>query len=137
MSAGPTGRPQPGSPGKPLVLADSQTADSINIAMPRGAVITGRVTDEFGDAVPNVFISLLRPQFVQGQQRLMPAGAGSFPATNDIGEYRMFGLAPGQYYVAAQPQQQAFPQIGAVNGPPEGQEARSGHARTSTPARPM
>ena len=127
------GQTQPGSAGKPLVLADNQTADSINIAMPRGAVITGTITDELGEPVPNASVSLLRPQFVQGQQRLMPAGAASFPSTNDIGEYRMFGLPPGQYYVAAQPQQQAFSTPGPLNGQVEGQEARNGYARTFYP----
>src|SRR2546423_1809774 len=83
------------------VLADGQTLDNINISLPRGAVITGRVTDEFGDPAPSVSVSLMRLQFQQGQQRLVPAGAGGFPGTNDIGEYRIFGLPPGQYYVAA------------------------------------
>ena len=128
------GQTQPGSPGKPLVLADNQTADGINIAMPRGAVITGTITDELGEPVPNASVSLLRPQFVQGQQRLAPAGAANFPSTNDIGEYRMFGLPPGQYHVAAQPQQQSFsPILNPSNGQVEGQEARNGYARTFYP----
>jgi protocatechuate 3,4-dioxygenase beta subunit len=39
---------------KPVVLADNQTADNLNISLPRGAVLTGRVTDEFGEPVPTV-----------------------------------------------------------------------------------
>jgi hypothetical protein len=127
------GQTQPGSPGKPVVLADNQVADNINISLPRGSVITGRVTDEFGDPVPTVFVSLLRLQFLQGQRRLVPAGNGNAPATNDIGEYRMFGLPPGQYYVSAQPQQQVFQAIGPLGGQVEGQEARNGYARTFFP----
>jgi hypothetical protein len=42
------GQTQPASPGKPVVLADNQTADNLNISLPRGAVLTGRVTDELG-----------------------------------------------------------------------------------------
>jgi protocatechuate 3,4-dioxygenase beta subunit len=127
------GQTQPASPGRPVVLADNQTVDNLNISLPRGAVLTGRVTDEFGDPVPTVFVSLMRLQFVQGQLRLMPAGNGNSPATNDLGEYRMFGLSPGQYYVAAQPQQQAFPVVGALGGQAEGAEARNGYARTFYP----
>jgi protocatechuate 3,4-dioxygenase beta subunit len=129
------GQTQPASPGKPVMLADNQTADNLNISLPRGAVLTGRVTDEFGEPVPTVFVSLMRVQFVQGQQRLMPAGNGNSPSTNDLGEYRMFGLTPGQYYVAAQPQQQAFPfpAIGPLGGQPEGADARTGYARTFYP----
>jgi len=127
------GQTQPGSLGKPLVLADNQTVDDINISLPRGSVITGRITDEFGDPAPNVFVSLMRFQFQQGQQRLMPAGNAAAPGTNDIGEYRMFGLSPGQYYVTAQPQQQAFSPAGAGGGQTEGPEARNGYARTFYP----
>jgi hypothetical protein len=127
------GQTQPASPGKPLVLAENQTLEDIDISLPRGSVITGRVTDEFGDPVTNVMVSLMRLQFQQGQQRLMPAGIGGVPGTNDIGEYRMFGLQPGQYYVAAQPQEQAFSSIGAGGGQTEGQEARNGYARTFYP----
>lgn len=126
------GQTLPGSPGRPIALADGQTAEGINIALPKGSVITGRVTDEIGDPVPGVFVTLMRPQFVQGQQRLMPAGVGSFPSTNDIGEYRMFGMPPGQYYVAAQPQQ-AFQMGGPFANQTEGAEARSGYARTFYP----
>lgn len=127
------GQTQPASPGKPLVLAENQTVEDIDISLPRGSVVTGRVTDEFGDPAPNVLVSVMRLQFLQGQQRLTPAGTGSTSATNDIGEYRMFGLPPGQYYVAAQPQEQAFSSFGAAGSQTEGQEARNGYARTFYP----
>ena len=47
----------------------------------------------------------------------------------------MFGLTPGQYYLAARPQQQAFPfpAIGPPGGQAEGAEARTGYARTFYP----
>jgi len=35
---------------------------------------------------------------VQGKKQLAPAGSG---VTNDLGEYRAFGLRPGRYYVSA------------------------------------
>jgi protocatechuate 3,4-dioxygenase beta subunit len=122
------GQTRPGSPGKPVVLGDNQTVDAIDIRLPRGAVITGRVTDEFGDPVPSASVMLGRQQFFQGQRRLLPAGGAS---ANDIGEYRIFGLAPGQYYVSAT----AAPgSIGTVNGAlTEGPEARTGYSPTFYP----
>jgi hypothetical protein len=93
------GQTQPNSPGKPLVLADNQTADHVDVRLPRGSVITGRITDEFGEPVPNAFVTPMRSQYMQGQRRLQPVGGRA--STNDIGEYRVFGLAPGQYYVSA------------------------------------
>jgi len=116
-----------------LTLADNQAADNIDIRLPRGGVITGRIADEFGDAVPNARVMLMRQQFRLGQRTLVPAGNGA--STNDIGEYRMFGIAPGQYYVSATPQPggivagPAAPLAGALEGP----EARNGYAPTFFP----
>ena len=41
----------------------------------------------------------MQSRFAQGRRRLMPIGRSS--QTNDIGEYRIFGLAPGDYFVSA------------------------------------
>src|SRR5207342_362304 len=78
---------------------DTQTADNVDIRLFRGAVITGRVLDEFGEPVPNAAITALRRQYQQEQSRLFPAGDRG--QANDIGEYRIFGLAPDQYYVSS------------------------------------
>src|SRR6266550_2826427 len=43
------GQTQLSLPGKPLLLADNEVAGNIDIRLPRGAVITGRISDEFGD----------------------------------------------------------------------------------------
>jgi hypothetical protein len=129
------GQMQPGTPGKPLVLADNQTAGDIDIRLPRGAVITGRITDEFGDPIPSARVTLMRQQFRLGQRTLTPANSAM---TNDIGEYRMFGLPPGQYYISAMPQQTLFvtgPAGGGV-GAFEGEEARNGYAPTFYPGTP-
>jgi hypothetical protein len=130
------GQTQAGSPGKPIVLGDAQVASDINIALPRGSVITGRVTDELGEPVAGVIVMLMRPQFVQGQQRLAPAGGGTIPPTNDIGEYRLYGMAPGQYYVSVQPQPGFQMGGGPFGNQTEGPEARSGYARTFYPGTP-
>ena len=49
--------------------------------------------------MPNASVTALRRQYQQGQSRLFPAGDRA--QANDIGEYRIFGLAPGQYYVSS------------------------------------
>ena len=67
--------------------------------LPRGGVITGRVVDEFGDPVSDVMVSVQRYQFMQGRRRLMPAGRNGM--TNDVGEFRLFAIPPGQYYLSA------------------------------------
>ena len=85
--------------GRPLALSDNQTADNVDVRLIHGAVITGRIVDEFGEPVPNAAVTALRRQYQQGQTRLVPSGERA--QANDIGEYRIFGLAPGQYYVSA------------------------------------
>jgi hypothetical protein len=41
----------------------------------------------------------MRYQYIQGRRQLSPAGRAGM--TNDIGEYRLFALPPGQYFVSA------------------------------------
>src|SRR5262249_48735610 len=40
-----------------------------------------------------------RYQYVQGQRRLIAAGRTAL--TDDLGEFRLFGIPPGQYYLQA------------------------------------
>ncbi len=93
------GEQRPEGPGKRIELADGQRLDHINIRLQRTGAITGRIVDEFGDPMTDVGVQAMRYQYVQGQRRLMPSGRGG--STNDIGEFRIYGLTPGQYYVAA------------------------------------
>ena len=43
------GQRRPSESGTPLELADGQALDKLLIALPRGSVLGGRITDEFGD----------------------------------------------------------------------------------------
>jgi hypothetical protein len=93
------GQTRPLEQGRPLQVLDAQTIDKVDFALPRGSVITGRIVDEFGEPTADVMVMPMRYQFVQGRRRLTPVGRSSM--TNDIGEFRIFGLAPGQYYLSA------------------------------------
>jgi hypothetical protein len=83
---------------EPIDLADGQRFTA-NFALSRGSVITGRVSDEFGDPITGARVQVLRSQVQQGRRRLMPTSQGA--QTDDTGSFRVFGLAPGEYYVAA------------------------------------
>src|SRR6185369_4360419 len=83
------GQTRPSGPGKSIVLGENQLADGITIPLPRGAVITGRVIDEFGEPVANASVTSMRQTYSEGRRRLNQAGQTQ---TNDIGEYRLFGL---------------------------------------------
>jgi len=92
------GQRRPLQAGTPLQLLDGQQLRSIDFALPRGGVISGRVSDETGDVMPGVAVQVLRYQYQQGNRQLTPAGQGQ---TDDRGVYRVWGLNPGEYYVSA------------------------------------
>ena len=83
----------------PVDLQDGQQLASANFALARGGAITGRVFDDFGDPVANARVQVLRSQIVEGRRRLVQTGSGD--ETDDTGAFRLYGLAPGDYYVAA------------------------------------
>jgi hypothetical protein len=93
------GQRRPFEAGQPIELRDGQVAERTDIALPRGAAITGRVFDEFGDPVAAARVQVLRYQMVQGTRRLTPTGVGD--QSDDTGAFRLFGLTPGDYYVSA------------------------------------
>ena len=93
------GQLRPFVPGKPIELRDGETVEKVDFALPRGGVITGRVVDEFGDPVADVSVAPMRYQYLQGRRRLTPIARPGM--TNDIGEFRLFALPRGQYYLSA------------------------------------
>jgi len=110
----------PGSdPGTPIDLADGQTFDKAAIALPRGAVITGRVTDENGDPLARVQVYTMT--YLPGSSRAVRSGGGS--QTDDLGQFRLYGLAPADYVVAAEARGNTFV---PPNAPPETEEDKIG-----------
>jgi protocatechuate 3,4-dioxygenase beta subunit len=95
---GTFGQRRPSGNGTPLELTDAQQAADIDIKLARGGVVTGRVLDEEGEPLARAVVSVLRQQYVRGQKQLAPAGADQ---SDDRGQYRVFGLPPGDYYVSA------------------------------------
>src|SRR5712671_5621759 len=108
------GQRRPLQAGTPLQLADGQTLKGIEFQLPRGSVIGGRVLDEDGDAMPGVMVRVMRYQYQQGDRRLAPAGVGQ---TDDKGQYRVWGLMPGDYYVSAVAGGGPFGGFGGPGGP--------------------
>ena len=93
------GQRRPLEQGKPLQLADKQTIDNVDFALPRSGVVRGQILDELSEPVADVPVFAMRSMYWQGRRRPIPVGG---PArTDDAGEYRITGLAPGTYYVMA------------------------------------
>ena len=102
------GQKRPFERGKTLKLAAGQVLDRIDVALPRAGAITGRVFDEFGDPAEAVFVRALRQRYVDGRRELTPLAEalevltnGGGDITDDLGQFRIHGLTPGEYYVSA------------------------------------
>jgi hypothetical protein len=95
------GQRRPSESGTPIELGDGQAIDKITIGLPRGSVLGGRITDEFGEPVANASVTAWRYAYAGGTRRMMPAGQNGRDTTDDQGHYRLFGLPPGDYYVSA------------------------------------
>ena len=94
------GSRQPGRPGTSIVLSDGQRLQNLTLRLPRGAVISGTVTDFMGRPLPDVTVAASQYGFLNGVRRLLGQGTAQ---TDDRGAYRMYGLRPGQYVVSASP----------------------------------
>src|SRR5450631_568493 len=75
-----------------------QSVEDLLFRMLPTAIISGRITDEDGDPMSGVTV------FVQKKRpgKATRESAGNV-ATNDLGEYRISGLFPGQYWIGAMP----------------------------------
>ncbi len=125
------GQRRPSESGTPIELADGQTLDKLAIALPRGSVLGGRITDEFGEAVANATVVAFRYGYQAGARRMLPIpSANSRDTTDDQGHYRLFGLPPGEYYVSAMLRSAG----GEVTDPMGGEP--SGYAGTYYPGTP-
>ncbi len=69
-----------------------------NFKLTPQSVVTGRIVDEDGEPLANVQLSLSRYQWINGKRMLTPGGGAT---TNDLGEYRLFGISPGKYFLSA------------------------------------
>ncbi len=96
------GQRRPSESGTPLEIGEGQILEKVVIALPRGSVISGRITDEFGEPVANAIVTTLRYGYAGGARRLLPAGGqNSRDTTDDQGQFRLFGLSPGDYILSA------------------------------------
>jgi hypothetical protein len=93
------GQSRPFEPGRPIELADAQVMEKADVALPRGSAVSGRILDEFGEPVSDASVTAMRLQYGSGKRRFTPSGRAS--TTNDLGQFRVFGLPPGEYYLSA------------------------------------
>ena len=92
------GQRRPREAGRTLEVKAGDTIEGIDLALPKGGVIAGRVTDELGEPAPGVRVEATELRFIRGQR--VPVAA-RIATASDTGEYRLSGLEPGAYQVRA------------------------------------
>jgi len=99
LIAGP-GNNVMGRSGKVINIAAGEALDGMDIALTRGAALTGRVIDADGQPLIQEYIRLLAVNEQGRQVEISFSGDPSMYTTDDRGVYRLFGVPPGRYIVS-------------------------------------
>lgn len=82
-------------PATPIELGEGEIREGIVLALPRARVITGRVLDDEGEPQAGVRVEAEPVDRRSGVRRM--------DDTDDLGAFRLYGLAAGSYRVCASP----------------------------------
>ncbi len=76
-----------------------QQVPEIEFRLAQAPTISGRVVDTYGDPQPGITVQALRTTYdANGKRTLQTVQSAK---TNDLGEYRLYWLNPGRYFVSA------------------------------------
>jgi Carboxypeptidase regulatory-like domain len=92
------GQKKAGDPGALFRLEPGQNMSDLLFRMGRTGVISGKVFDEDGEPMAGVEVEALRNIYRDGRREMVLAASGQ---SNDLGEFRLYGLTPGRYFVSA------------------------------------
>jgi hypothetical protein len=103
------GARRPARPGTPITVADGQQIGDVRVRLWRGAVLSGVLRDGSGAPLPNVAVAAVPTR--QVTPVALTLSNNNQTRTNDLGEYRIFGLEPGTYVVRAGGEYTGRPEI--------------------------
>jgi Carboxypeptidase regulatory-like domain len=86
---------------RPAIVGEGRALE-VAIRLQRTGAIVGRIADRNGEGLLGVEVLALRRNDFRGHVTLMP-DYGSRVSTNDLGQFRLFNLSPGEYFVVATP----------------------------------
>ena len=92
------GRRKPDAPGAILTLRAGQDLKDLQFRLIPAGVISGKIYDDDGEPLPGVMVNAVRQVYSEGKRT---RSAATSVSTNDLGEYRLFGLSPGRYFVSS------------------------------------
>lgn len=85
------------SPGAVITVAGDETVTVRDLVLRRGGVIAGRVVDARGEPVPELMVT------AEPVSRDRPTAVATPVQTNDLGEFRLAGVPPGDMLVIVRP----------------------------------
>src|SRR5713226_4388955 len=103
---GQRNRNQANQAGSIMTLDPGRHLSEITFRMVATAALEGRVLDTGDEPLPQTRVEAMRRSYTQGRPSLTMAGAAQ---TNDRGEYRIWGLQPGRYFLGAIDLSRAIP----------------------------
>jgi uncharacterized protein (DUF2141 family) len=86
--------------GVPVTLQPGQTLNGVSFQLVQGGTIVGRILDENLEPVTGIQVQSLTYSYQGGTRTLVSERQVQ---TNDLGEYRLYWLTPGDHYVSAIP----------------------------------
>jgi 5-hydroxyisourate hydrolase-like protein (transthyretin family) len=86
-----------GGPGTIVTVPAGQTLKDITFRMQQTATVSGRIRDASGEPAAGLSVSLVKPVYNPNGRTFQTVGSGR---TDDRGEYRLFWISPGRYYLA-------------------------------------
>jgi hypothetical protein len=95
---GEYGQRWPNGVGSPLTIPPGRAVSDVPIPMLPTAAISGRVHDRSGQPIGNVEVQALKAAYQDGRRVLTSVQSA---VSDDRGEYRLFWLSPGRYYLSA------------------------------------
>lgn len=87
-----------------ITISAGENVDHVRLELTATASISGRIVDTGGKPVSDLTVTAISPAYTNGHRVLSTLtllNQATVARTNARGEYRIDGLTPGQYYVAA------------------------------------
>jgi hypothetical protein len=84
-----------------VTVGDGQRLERVDVTMPRGSVVTGRIVDGGGEPIEGVSVQVWQRRYVAGRTVLAPPTGVRVRQSDDRGAYRLHGLLPGTYFIVA------------------------------------
>jgi len=126
--AAPLNGTAPAALTKTINVQEGKTNPPEDLVMVKGSVISGRIRDPNGQPMSGMTVMAYRVTYTNGRKMWTSFAQKS---TDDLGEYRIFWLFPGEYYVGVTPRAP-----GPVPGPQDSW-ARTFYPGTTEPGSAM